>query len=224
MAKEKDVRYGTHCSLCSKKISFMEKNYTHILSDGTLCQKCHMTILQLLSQRDWWIDKKEYNQVMQANYSFRKEHCMPLEKARALFALRDKVCDTFLKTVELDDGNVFVVKDVFGMPKSPAIFILRAMKVKKKAVLQGFTLKGKVKKGDSIKLNIGGSVHSFTALDVVPAGTHPLEKETFYSELGTNIHNHTVSEDGDGWIIIDTEDYESITDSRFAAACGNSKG
>ena len=216
---EKDVRNGKFCSLCSKKISFMEKNYTHILSDGTLCQKCHMTILQLLSRKNLWVSKEEYSAVMQKSYNPRAEYSMPLEKARDLFMLRDRVCSGFLQTVGVDGGGAFTVQNVFAMPKSPPIFILRAMKLKNKAVLQGFPLKGEVRKGDRIKLDLAGKVCEFTALDVVPAETYPLEKETFYSQLSANVHSHKVDEDRDGWIIIDTEDLQSLSGIRFAAFC-----
>lgn len=146
MANEDKKLHGSTCALCGNKVKLLDRNYLHMLSDGPLCQKCHMTILQLLTQRRWWISEAEYMQVMQKNYSIRQHHSMPLEKAQALFALRDGVCSNFLKTVDLDDGNVFAVQNVFAMPKSPPIFILRAMKLKKKAVLQGFTLKGTIQK------------------------------------------------------------------------------
>lgn len=177
------------------------------------------SVLQLLSQRKWWIDAKEYDQAMQEKFSYRQEHCMPLEKAKVLFALRDKVCDRVVDEMGVNDGNVFVVQSVFGMPKSPAIFILRAMKLKNKAVLQGFPLKGEIKKGDIIKLNMGGTICSFTALDVISSGTRPFEKSTFYDELATNIHNHKVTEKDSGWIIISTEEYQNISEGDFAVSC-----
>lgn len=216
---ENDVRNGKYCSLCSQKISFMEKNYTHILSDGTACQKCHLTIQQLLSQKKYWVSKEEYSEVMKKNFTPRAEYAMPLEKARDLFLLRDRVCSGFLRTVGLQEGSAFTVQNIFAMPKNPGIFILRAMKLKNKAVLQGFPLKGEVRKGDRIKLNLAGKVCEFTALDVVPAGTDPLIKETFYSQLSANVHSHKVNEDHAGWIIIDTEDCQSLSDVRFAAVC-----
>lgn len=216
---ENDVRNGQYCSLCSKKISFMEKNYIHILSDGTACQKCHLTIQQLLSQKKYWVSKEEYSEVMKKDFNPRAEYAMPLEKAQDLFLLRDRVCSGFLQTVGLQDGGAFTVQNVFAMPKSPPIFILRAMKLKNKAVLQGFPLKGEVRKGDRIKIALSGMVCEFTALDVVPAGTDPLTKETFYSQLGANVHNHKVDEERDGWIIIDTEDCQSLSNVRFAAVC-----
>lgn len=180
-------------------------------------EQCNMTILQLITQRKWWVSQEEYHEVMQKNYNPRAEYSMPLEKAQALYALRDRVSGSFLSSVGLSEGNVFVVQSVFAMPKNPAIFILRAMKVKKKAVLQGLPLKGEVHKGDRVKINIAGTIHEFTALDVVPAGTNPLDKSTFFDNLGANVHNHTVCEDGDGWIIIDTEDVGSIPQSGFVA-------
>lgn len=182
MANENKKLHGSTCALCGNKVKLLDRNYLHMLSDGPLCQKCHMTILQLLTQRRWWISEAEYMQVMQKNYSIRQHHSMPLENAQALFALRDGVCSNFLKTVDLDDGNVFAVQNVFAMPKSPPIFILRAMKLKKKAVLQGFTLKGTIQKGDRVRLNVSGTVREFTALDVIPAGTDRLEKaHSFHS-------------------------------------------
>ena len=217
MANEDKKLHGSTCALCGNKVKLLDRNYLHMLSDGPLCQKCHMTILQLLTQRRWWISEAEYMQVMQKNYSIRQHHSMPLEKAQALFALRDGVCSNFLKTVDLDDGNVFAVQNVFAMPKSPPIFILRAMKLKKKAVLQGFTLKGTIQKGDRVRLNVSGTVREFTSLDVIPAGTDRLEKSTFFSQLEANVHSHRIPEDGDGWIIINTEETGFIPESSFAA-------
>ena len=218
MSKENKMLYGGTCALCGNKVKFLDRNYLHILSDGALCQKCHMTILQLLSQRTSWVSQEEYLQVMEKQYSSSQHHIMPLKKAQDLFALRDHVCSNFLQAVDLEAGSVFAVQNVFTMPKNPAIFILRAIKLKYKAVLQGFTLKGEIKKGDRIKLNIGSTVSEFTALDVVPSGTDPLEKSTFYSQLSANVHSHRIPEDSDGWIIIDTTDVQTIPDSTFAAA------
>lgn len=218
MGNVNDILYGKTCDLCGENVKLLDRNYLHILSDGTLCQKCHMTILQLLAQRSWWVSEEEYRKVITENFSIRSHHSLPLGKAQALLALRDRVCTGFLKTVQLEKGNVFAVQKVFKMPPKPPIFILRAMKVKNKAVLQGFTLKGTVQKGERIKLNISGMVREFTALDVIPAGTDPLTKETFFNQLGPNVHNHKVAEDGDGWIIIDTEECQNIPESTFAAA------
>ena len=148
----KKIRYSGTCSLCNGKVKLLDRNYTHILSDGTLCQKCDMALLKFLSERNSWVGKDEYLSVMKKNYSRHEEHSMPLEKAQALLKLRDTVCERFLKTIELDSGDVFVAQEVFQMPKSPAIFILRALKVRNKAVLQGFTLKGGLHKNDTIKV------------------------------------------------------------------------
>lgn len=211
------IRHSGTCSLCGHKVKLLDRNYTHILSDGTLCHNCNMTILQLLSARNSWIDKDEYLSVMDRSYNWREEYIMPLEKAQALFELRDIVCNRFLKTIELDNGDVFVAQEVFQMPKSPAIFILRALKVKNKAVIQGFALKGKFKKGDSIKLRIGSNIQTVKALDVVPCGTNPLIKSTFFDNLSTNVHNHTIDEGQEGWIIIDTEEFDKIKPNDFVA-------
>lgn len=215
MAKE--ILHADTCSLCSEKLTFAEKSYTHILSDGTLCQKCHMTLLQLLSQRRWWVDDDTYSQAMQAAYSHRKAHCLPLEKARTLLTLRNASCNAFLQTVELETGCVFVTQETFAMPKSPAIFILRAMKLKNKRVLQGFPLKGEIRKGDPVRLKLDGKIHAFTALDVISSGTEPLEKATFFDLLSTNVHRHRLPEGQQGWIILDTEACEDIPTGSFAA-------
>lgn len=216
---EDKILYGKICSLCGGKVKVLDRNYLHILSDGTLCQRCDMTIGQLLSHQKNWVADEEYNQTVKTRYKAMKHHSMPLEKARELFALRDRVAERFLGTVGMTEGNVFVVRNVFQMPPSPAIFILRAMKVKNKAVLEGFSLKGQVKKGDKITLIIDGAVRQFTALDVVPCPSAALmEKGKFFDELSTNIHNHTVGEDRGGWIIIDTENLAALKDCAFAAA------
>ena len=72
MANEDKKLHGSTCALCGNKVKLLDRNYLHMLSDGPLCQKCHMTILQLLTQRRWWISEAEYMQVMQKNYSIRR--------------------------------------------------------------------------------------------------------------------------------------------------------
>ena len=213
----KKIRYSGTCSLCNGKVKLLDRNYTHILSDGTLCQKCDMALSQFLSERNSWIDKDEYISVMEKNYSPHNEHGMPLKKAQALLKLRDTVCDRFLKTIELDSGDVFVAQEVFQMPKSPAIFILRAIKVKNKAVLQGFSLKGEIRKGDNVTLNINGNLQTIKALDVIQNGTDAFNKSSFFDLLSTNVHNHKIKEAKLGWIIIDTEDIEGIKKDGFVA-------
>ncbi len=216
---ENKVLYGKTCSLCGEKVKLLDRNYTHMLSDGTLCQQCDMTIGQLLDYRREWVADEEYNRTVQKKYKSREEHSMPLEKARELFELRDQVAARFLGTVGVTAGNVFVVSKVFQMPPSPAIFILRSLKVRNKAVLEGFTLKGQVKKGDRITLMVGGAVKRFSALDVVPnPSSRLIKKETFFDELSTNVHNHTIGEEKAGWIIIDTAEMEGLSSPAFAAA------
>lgn len=218
MAKEKDIRYQANCSICSNKLGFVESGNVHVLCDGTLCQKCNRTLHQLLDERKWWGDTDEFNALgLQANYDFWEGNCMPLKEAQALLALRDRVSTRFLGTVDLNEGNVFVIQETFAMPKSPPIFILRAMKLKNKAVLQGFPLKGTIKKGDRVRINVSGTVRDFTALDVIPRERGPLVKDTFYTQLEANVHNHKVPEGSEGWIIIDTEEIDLIPKNTFAA-------
>lgn len=220
MAKENDIRYQANCSVCSNKIGFLGNGYVHVLSDGTLCKNCNLTLHQLADERKWWVDRDEFNALgLQENYDFREGNCMPLKEAQALLALRDRVSASFLSSVGLESGNVFAVQRVFAVSPSPPCFILRARKIRNRAVLQGFTLKGSVKKGDTVRLAIGGEIRSFTAVDVVPSEFDPLTTDTFYNKLIPNVHNHTVSEKDNGWIIIDTEEYKSITKGIFAATC-----
>ena len=220
MAKEKDIRYQANCSICSNKIGFFGNGYVHVLSDGTLCKNCNLTLHQLVDERKWWVDTDEFNALgLQENYDFFEGNCMPLKEAQALLALRDRVSARFLKSVGLESGNVFAVQRVFAVSPSPPCFILRARKIRNRAVLQGFTLKGSVKKGDTVRLNIGGEIRSFTAVDVVPSEFDPLTTDTFYNKLIPNVHNHTLSEKDNGWIIIDIEEYKSIAKGIFAATC-----
>ena len=220
MAKENDIRYQANCSVCSNKIGFLGNSYVHVLSDGTLCKNCNLTLHQLVDERKWWVDRDEFNALgLQENYDFLEGNCMPLKEAQALLALRDRVSASFLSSVGLESGNVFAVQRVFAVSPSPPCFILRARKIRNRAVLQGFTLKGSVKKGDTVRLNIGGEIRSFTAVDVVPSEFDPPTTETFYDKLIPNVHNHTVSEKDNGWIIIDTKEYKSITKGIFAATC-----
>lgn len=220
MAKEKNIRYQANCSVCSDKIGFFGSGYVHVLSDGTLCTKCNQTLHQLLDERKWWVDTDEFNALgLQGNYDFFEGNCMPLKEAQALLALRDRVSARFLRSVGLESGNVFAVQRVFAVVPSPPCFILRARKIRNKAVLQGFTLKGSIKKGDTVRLNIGGEIRSFTAVDVVPSEFDPLTTDTFYNKLIPNVHNHTITEKDNGWILIDTEEYKSISKGIFAATC-----
>ena len=141
MANEKDILYTRTCSLCRNKLKLLDRHYLHMLSDGTLCQMCHMTILQLLSERHCWISEEEYMKVMQKKYNFREHHSMPLEKAQDLFALRDRVCNRFLETVDLNEGNVFVAKKLFAMPKSPPYFHTQSHETEKESCITGIPSK-----------------------------------------------------------------------------------
>ena len=218
LTKKNDIRYGANCSLCSNKLDFVEKAYVHILSDGTLCSKCNRMIHQLLDERRWWADTDEFNQLgLQGEYDFFAGNSMPLKEARALLTLRDKVAEGFAGSVGLDGGSVFAIQRVVAVCQKPSCFILRAMKVKNKAVLKGFALKGKVKKGDRIHVSIGGTDRSFQALDVIPTEVKPFNQETFYDQLSANVHKHSLSEGEEGWIILDTEDCQSLNGCAFAA-------
>ena len=61
MAKENDIRYQANCSVCSNKIGFLGNGYVHVLSDGTLCKNCNLTLHQLADDRKWWVDRDEFN-------------------------------------------------------------------------------------------------------------------------------------------------------------------
>ena len=96
MANEDKKLHGSTCALCGNKVKLLDRNYLHMLSDGPLCQKCHMTILQLLTQRRWWISEAEYMQVMQKNYSIRQTSAAVAAK------VDDKRCGTLF--LEVDDS------------------------------------------------------------------------------------------------------------------------
>ena len=220
MANEQDIRYGSTCSLCSQKLKFTEKGYIHKLSDGTLCRKCNLTLLQLLAEKGSWVDTEEYSCAIRGNYHYKDEHTIPLKEAQALIALRDKVAGRFLDSVGLNGGSVFVVQQVFNLPPKPPGFIFRVRKVRNKVALQGFTLKGEVKQGDTITLRMGGALRRFAALEVIPTENNALTKDVFFNQLSTNIHNHKITDNGEeGWIIIDTENLQGIDRRTFAAAC-----
>ena len=75
----KKIRYSGTCSLCNGKVKLLDRNYTHILSDGTLCQKCDMALLKFLSERNSWGGKDEFLSVMEKNYSYRNYNYVLLE-------------------------------------------------------------------------------------------------------------------------------------------------
>ena len=94
----------------------------------------------------------------------------------------------------------------FGLIVASSIFILRARKVRNKMVVQGFMMKGQLKKDETVRLRIGGEVRSFKLLDVVPKRTEPFDRSQFFDELSANVHKHALKEGGEGWMILETED------------------
>lgn len=209
------------CAICGKEFGRMEKlmdgNYIHILYDAAPCQKCHMTICRLLDYRKHWVSTGEYRAAVSQSYKSSYQHAMPLTDAVALLRLRDDVAGRALGNLEIGVGSVFVVQESFKMPPSPAIFILRARKLRNKIVLKGFVLKGDMNRDKSIKFRCGDEIRTAKVLDVVPKGKDSFERETFFSELSTNLHSHALSESEEGWIILDMEDDPGFEKGSFAA-------
>lgn len=221
--KARDIRKAEVCAICGEKLGkikkFVEQNYVHMLSDAAPCQECSLKLWRLLMYKKWWVEDEEYKQVIGTSYNYRNDYSVPLEKAKEILVLRDTVNNRITSEVGLEQGNSFVVQEVFKMPPRPAIFILRARKVRNKMVVGGFILKGTIKKDDSVLLKVGASVKKVKILDVIPKGTLAFKKETFWSELEANIHNHTLTECNEGWMILDIEEQMNLEKGMFIAGC-----
>ena len=203
------------CAICGKKFGIADKlhlnAYSHILMDAVPCEKCDRKIWRLLMHQKSWVDRDAFQEAMGEIYDYRKEYSLPLEKAKCLLSLVDERCDQVLR--ELGRGvGVFAVMESFQVVPAPVIFILRARKVRNKAVLKGFSFRGEFKKGGHVILKHNGTVTETEIIDALPCGTNEFSKETFYDTLRANVHDHTLSECEEGWLILNIE-----ADKKFAA-------
>ena len=222
--KARDIKGVKNCVLCGKKMGVGDKlhmnTYTHRLADGVPCPECDRKIMILLMYQKDWADAEVYKQALSRRYDWRSEYTMPVADAKTMLSLRDQLCDNFLQGIGAGEGGVFVVKESFQMPPSPpGIFILRARKIRNKMVVKGFSLKDTFKKGGKVLLQVNGELRETEILDAVPLGigNGKFNKETFYSQLSSNVHDHTLSECEDGWLILDTEQKEECPAKGFLA-------
>ena len=220
---EKLRSHADACAVCGKKFGIADKlhrnAYSHILMDAVPCEQCHRKLWRLLMHQKIWADMDALKQAMGKLYDYRKEYTLPLEKAKCLLALRDERCEQALRELGTGTG-VFVVMESFQVVPSPAIFILRARKVRNKAVIKGFPLRGEFKKGGTVVLKRNGAVTETEIVDAVPCGTSRFSRETFYDNLGTNVHDHTLSECEEGWLILNIEADQLLPKGELVAGNG----
>lgn len=201
------------CAVCGKKLGLSGKMIrnanSHILMDAVPCQACHLKLWRLLMHRELWVDEETYLQAMEQNYDYRKEYILPLEKAKTLLALRDSRCQEVCKVHSMEKGSVFAVQQSFQVPPKPPIFILRARKVRNRAVVQGLSIRGEFKKGGRAAVQVDGKVIETEIVDAISFAqarkSEGFTRTTFLDELTTNVHNHTVAEGEEGWLILDIE-------------------
>jgi len=209
-----------HCSVCGKKLGMAQKmltnTYSHMLVDGVPCTACDLQIRRLLEHRKLWVDEAVFKETMGKAYDWRKESAIPTEWAKGLFALRDSRCAEILGTLGGGDG-VFAVAESFQVVPSPPIFILRAKKVRCKAVIRGLPIHGEFKKGGCVALVQNGVLTKTKILDAIPRGTGRFTNETFYDQLSGNVHDHTLSVCEEGWLILDMEVPYILAKGDFAA-------
>jgi len=220
--KTENTKMADNCALCGKKMNFKEKMYrnaySHRLQDGVPCEKCDRDLMYLLMYLNDWTKKEEYDQAVGTRYKWSQEYAVPVEKAKAIFALRDMLCENFLAEIKADADNVFMVQENFQMPPSPAgIFILRARKIRNKMVVKGFSLKGTFQKGGKVFIQNGASIREAEILEAVPRETLPFTKDTFWSQLGSNVHDHTLSECEEGWLILNIDTKEECPEKGYLA-------
>ena len=209
LERARDPKYAESCAVCGEKFGKLQKFteiYEHMVYDAPCCQECSSKIRKLLMYRNTWVGEDEYMQTVGRSFNYKRSYCVPLEYVKKLTDLRDAVSSRTLSDVSMADGSVFAVDQVFKMPPKPPIFILRARKVRNKMVVQGFMMKGQLKKDETVRLRIGGEVRSFKLLEVVPKRTEPFDRSQFFDELSANVHKHALKEGGEGWMILETED------------------
>ncbi len=211
------------CVLCGKKLGMMQKMhinaYTHKLSDGVPCKECNWKLVILLLYRKYWAEPEAYAQAVSRQYDWTEQYVMPVKDAKALLSLRDEICERFLRKAGVEEGSVFVALERFKMPPSPSIFILRARKVRNKMTIRGLCLKGTLKRGDHVRIQMDGKSRDVEIVEVVPNPKENgyFDKETFFNELTANIHDHTLSECEEGWLILDLEEQEECPRGGFLA-------
>lgn len=213
------------CAICRKKFSVSQKlqlkAYTHLLADGAPCEECNTALQYLLWNRKLWIDDQTLKQVMGKIYNGEREYSIPVDKAKSLLALRNQRCAEILKEHNVEKGNVFVAERCFQIAPKPPIFFLRARKVRNKAVVQGMCLKGEFKKDSRAVVMYNGVLTEAVVLDAISYATarksEGFSSSTFYDELSTNVHKHTVTECSEGWLILDIEADHLLPRGAFVA-------
>lgn len=209
----RDIRSAENCAVCGKKLTVGDKlqmnAYEHYLSDGVPCPECQRKMLELLSERETWIDTETFCQVLGKVYDWRQHYSIPTEKAKALFALKEARCDAILREHGVESGGVFAVDNCFRVGPHPPIFILRARKVRNKTVVQGLCIGGTFKRGGRVLLMQNGVLTEAEILDAISYTTarkaEGFTKATFYDELESNVHKHTVNDCDLGWLILSIE-------------------
>ena len=219
----RDIKGAENCAVCGKKLSAGDKlhlnAYSHYLSDGVPCPECESKMLHLLSEQELWIDAESFRQAMGGACDWKRKYSISTERAKLLFALRDERSAEVLREHKTEGGSVFAVDQCFQITPHPPIFILRARKVRNKAVVQGLCIKGTFKKGGRVALMQNGVLTEAEILDAISYATarksEGFTKATFYDELSTNVHKHTVNECDEGWLVLGIEADKLLPEGAF---------
>lgn len=223
LEKRRSHAHANTCAICGKEFSKAERFYwqgiSHKLMDGAPCRKCNRAIWLLLMHQKLWTKEADLLQAMGDINDYRNEYSVPVDKARALLALRDSRCEQIRQRLGGKAG-VFAVAESFQVTPSPPIFFLRARKVRNRAVIRGISLQGEFRQGDRVVFERNGATVETTVVDAIPRGTSEYNRSGFYDELQANIHDHTLSECEEGWLILDVEADRLLKKSAFAVGGG----
>ncbi|MBE6737220.1 MAG: hypothetical protein E7566_00990 [Ruminococcaceae bacterium] len=203
------VKFGSCCSVCSKKLGFFETGFwstnANWVNDGPLCKECAEKVRDYLQNKSRWMSKKALSSRPWKNYDEYNFVTMTVEEVKELFALKAESETEKLSQHSADTTSLFRVKDVFQIETKPTeVGIVRARKLNGRMTVFGITDTGEFKKGDKVKIE-NAADSTVTEAEVLEAYVYDCEDNTIYVELRANMGKQRVPKDKKGWLVLSIE-------------------
>lgn len=203
------VKFGSHCSVCSKKLGFFETGFWSIngnkIADGALCKSCAEKAHDYILNKRKWMKSAQYKSEPWNLYGGRNWNEMSVETVKALFVLKENSETEIIKKHGKTSGAFFRVEYCEQIaPNSLEVGIARAKKLRNKTVAFGTTDTGLFAKGDivTVESSSDGTTKETTILE---AYVWDCDENTLLVNLKAHMGKQSIPEGKKGWLVLSIE-------------------
>lgn len=203
------IKFGTRCSVCSKKLRFFETGFWSIngnkISDGALCKNCAEKAHDYILNKRKWMKASQYKSEPWSLYGARNWNEMSVETVKALFTLKENAEAEIINKHGKTSSAFFRVEYTENIaPNSLEVGISRAKKLRNKIVAFGITDSGVFAKGDSVMIesSCDGTTKEAAILE---AYVWDCDENTLLVNLKAHMGKQSIPEGKKGWLVLSIE-------------------